>query len=231
MIGNGLSAHRVSGASGAAADRIRSGSDYTGRYSVVYSRSIERRRSRNSRQSTRPYRSSTQAAAQSGTQDGGQTSCKNRCETGSVHGPCGTLVEVRVRGDRERKREAVILTAARAFRRARLSQHLAGRHRERAQRHQADRLSLRREQGTAAVRVLPHRTQPDHGGLRGRSAARSGSARERLEYVISRYAEAITSDFGWCMVQAENQDLSPAMSRKVKALQVRHRSGHPPAAS
>ena len=44
------------------------------------------------------------------------------------------------------------------------------------------------------------------------------SARERLELVISRYAEAITSDFGWCMVQAENQDLSPAMSRKVKAL-------------
>ena len=36
--------------------------------------------------------------------------------------------------------------------------------------------------------------------------------------MIRRYAEAITSDFGWCMVQAENQDLSPAMSRKVKEL-------------
>jgi hypothetical protein len=45
-----------------------------------------------------------------------------------------------------------------------------------------------------------------------------GSARERLDFVIRRYAEAITSDFGWCMVQAENQDLSPTMSRKVKAL-------------
>jgi len=44
------------------------------------------------------------------------------------------------------------------------------------------------------------------------------TARERLAVVIARYAEAITSDFGWCMVQAENQDLSPAMSRKVKAL-------------
>jgi hypothetical protein len=45
-----------------------------------------------------------------------------------------------------------------------------------------------------------------------------GSARERLEYMIGRYAEAITSDFGWCMVQAENQDLSPTMSGRVKAL-------------
>ncbi|HKE96761.1 MAG TPA: hypothetical protein VKB34_20795, partial [Povalibacter sp.] len=43
-------------------------------------------------------------------------------------------------------------------------------------------------------------------------------ARERLAVVMTRYAEAIASDFGWCMVQAENQDLSPAMSRKVKAL-------------
>jgi AcrR family transcriptional regulator len=44
------------------------------------------------------------------------------------------------------------------------------------------------------------------------------SARERLDHVIRRYAEAITSDFGWCMVQAENQDLSPAMSRNIKSL-------------
>jgi AcrR family transcriptional regulator len=44
------------------------------------------------------------------------------------------------------------------------------------------------------------------------------SARERLEHVIERYAEAIAGDFGWCMVQAENQALSPAMSAKVRAL-------------
>ena len=43
-------------------------------------------------------------------------------------------------------------------------------------------------------------------------------ARDRLSVVMTRYAEAITSDFGWCMVQAENQDLSAAMSRKVKTL-------------
>lgn len=43
-------------------------------------------------------------------------------------------------------------------------------------------------------------------------------ARTRLAAVVTRYAQAITSDFGWCMVQAENQDLSPAMSKKIKAL-------------
>src|SRR4029453_18901031 len=47
------------------------------------------------------------------------------------------------------------------------------------------------------------------------------SARERLDHVIRGYAEAITSDFGWCMVQAENQDLSPAMSKNVRALKSR----------
>lgn len=49
-------------------------------------------------------------------------------------------------------------------------------------------------------------------------AASRSTARERLAVVMTRYAEAITSDFGWCMVQAENQDLSPAMSKKVRAL-------------
>ncbi len=43
-------------------------------------------------------------------------------------------------------------------------------------------------------------------------------ARERLTAVLKGYADAITSDFGWCMVQAENQDLSPNMSKKVRAL-------------
>lgn len=46
----------------------------------------------------------------------------------------------------------------------------------------------------------------------------SDGARDRLEHVIERYAEAIAGDFGWCMVQAENQSLSPAMSAKVRAL-------------
>jgi AcrR family transcriptional regulator len=48
--------------------------------------------------------------------------------------------------------------------------------------------------------------------------AGDGPARERLRVVVQRYAEAIASDFGWCMVRAEDQDLSPAMGRRIKAL-------------
>lgn len=43
-------------------------------------------------------------------------------------------------------------------------------------------------------------------------------ARDRLVAVIRRYAEAVTSEFGWCMVRAEDQDLTPVMSRRIKAL-------------
>jgi AcrR family transcriptional regulator len=46
----------------------------------------------------------------------------------------------------------------------------------------------------------------------------SATGRERLTAVIRRYVEAITSAFGWCMVRAEDQDLSPAMSRQIKLL-------------
>ncbi len=43
-------------------------------------------------------------------------------------------------------------------------------------------------------------------------------ARARLNAVLRHYAEAVASDFGWCMVRAEDQDLSPAMSRHIKSL-------------
>src|SRR5579863_1963825 len=43
-------------------------------------------------------------------------------------------------------------------------------------------------------------------------------ARERLAAVLRRYGEAVASEFGWCMVRAEEQDLAPAMSRHIKAL-------------
>jgi AcrR family transcriptional regulator len=43
-------------------------------------------------------------------------------------------------------------------------------------------------------------------------------ARERLLAVVRRYAEAVTSEYGWCMVRAEDQDLSPEMSRRIKML-------------
>ena len=36
--------------------------------------------------------------------------------------------------------------------------------------------------------------------------------------MLRRYGEAMASEFGWCMVRAEDQDLSPAMSRHIKAL-------------
>jgi AcrR family transcriptional regulator len=43
-------------------------------------------------------------------------------------------------------------------------------------------------------------------------------ARERLSAVLRHYGEAVASEFGWCMVRAEDQDLSPAMSRHIKTL-------------
>jgi AcrR family transcriptional regulator len=43
-------------------------------------------------------------------------------------------------------------------------------------------------------------------------------ARERLKAVLRHYGAAIASEFGWCMVRAEDQDLSPDMSGHIKAL-------------
>jgi AcrR family transcriptional regulator len=43
-------------------------------------------------------------------------------------------------------------------------------------------------------------------------------ARERLTVVLLRYAEAIASEFGWCMVRAEDLNLSPELQAHVKAL-------------
>src|ERR1700742_674809 len=44
----------------------------------------------------------------------------------------------------------------------------------------------------------------------------ASNSREALAGVVRRYAQAITSEFGWCMVRAEDQDLSPAMSQRIK---------------
>ncbi len=132
-----------------------------------------------------------------------------------------------LRGHHALKREAVILAAARAFRAARLPQHLARR---------PGRASLKvtkptlylvcAEQGSHPVRVLP-------GGPRARSRPRStecekatGPARERLFAFIRGYAAAIVGDFGWCMLRAEDQHLGAAMGRKIKLAQGRHRPAH-----
>lgn len=127
----------------------------------------------------------------------------------------------RVRGDRERqrelKRDAVILAAARAFRER-------GFH----------NTSL--DDIAAALHVtkptlyyyVPNKEQMlfecFEEGV-GRLAAACGDAREssangreRLVALVHRYVEAITSDFGWCMVRVEDEDLSPAMGARINAL-------------
>jgi AcrR family transcriptional regulator len=45
-----------------------------------------------------------------------------------------------------------------------------------------------------------------------------GPARERLFAFIRGYAAAIVGDFGWCMLRAEDQDLGADMSRRIKLL-------------
>jgi len=47
------------------------------------------------------------------------------------------------------------------------------------------------------------------------------SGRDRLRQVLRRYAVAIASEFGWCMVRAEDQDLAEPLSA-----QIRVRKGH-----
>lgn len=124
--------------------------------------------------------------------------------------------EERVR-DREKKRYAVILTAARCFR-------------ERGY-HNTSIDDVARTLNVTKPTVYHYVENKEqllfecfHAGLRQIKEAfeeiedSNATALERLSSVMTRYAEAITSDFGWCMVQAENQDLSAAMSKKVRAL-------------
>lgn len=125
-------------------------------------------------------------------------------------------VNARLR-DRERKRDAVILVAARAFR-------------ERGY-HNTSLDDIASELNVTKPTVYHYVANKEqllfecfraglHQIMEAFEEIRNSNedARTRLGAVVTRYAEAITSDFGWCMVQAENQDLSPAMSRKVKAL-------------
>jgi AcrR family transcriptional regulator len=52
-----------------------------------------------------------------------------------------------------------------------------------------------------------------------REAERSDrTARERLNAVVRGYAEAIASEYGWCMVRAHAPDLGPEMGRQINAL-------------
>jgi len=52
-----------------------------------------------------------------------------------------------------------------------------------------------------------------------REAERSDRpARERLSRVVRGYAQAIASEYGWCMVRAHEHDLGPAMGAQINAL-------------
>ena len=166
----------------------------------------------------RPGRSRNPVSRQSRARQSRETA---RTTSGTVNGaPSGRdlwlAADTRAR-DRERKRDAVILTAARAFR-------------ERGY-HNTSLDDIARELNVTKPTVYHYVATKEQllfecfrSGLnqimQGFEDIRDsgGSARERLAFVLERYAEAITSDFGWCMVQAENQDLSATMSRKVKEL-------------
>jgi AcrR family transcriptional regulator len=49
-------------------------------------------------------------------------------------------------------------------------------------------------------------------------SASKACGRDKLLLLMRRYAAAMATEFGWCMVRVEEQDLSPAMSRRIKQL-------------
>jgi AcrR family transcriptional regulator len=119
--------------------------------------------------------------------------------------------------DREIKREAVIRAAARAF-------HAHGYHNTTIERIAA---TLNVSKPTIYYYVTNKEQLLFECFVAGlerireairRSQTAGPSARERLDGVIRDYALAIASEYGWCMVRAEDLDLSAEMSRKIKAL-------------
>ena len=65
--------------------------------------------------------------------------------------------------------------------------------------------------------MFPRRPGADPGGDSRRGGVIEGGL-ARLNEVIRGYARAIASDYGWCMVRAEDQDLGPETGRHIKAL-------------
>ena len=61
--------------------------------------------------------------------------------------------------------------------------------------------------------------EPMQSALREQKSS-TAPARERLNAVLRQYAQAVASDFGWCLVRAEHQDLNEPMSGQVRALKV-----------
>ncbi len=44
------------------------------------------------------------------------------------------------------------------------------------------------------------------------------SGREKLAALVRRYVEVMASDFGWCMVRVEDHDVSPAVARRINSM-------------
>jgi AcrR family transcriptional regulator len=61
--------------------------------------------------------------------------------------------------------------------------------------------------------------EPIRAALRAVRTAKA-PARDRLNTVLRQYAQAVASEFGWCMVIAEHQHLSASMSGHIRALKV-----------
>jgi AcrR family transcriptional regulator len=123
----------------------------------------------------------------------------------------------RRRVDHDLKREAVIRTAARAF-----YEHGY---------HNTSLDDIARELGVTKPTVYYYVASKEQllfecfrAGLEPIRAAlaevenSAGSSRDRLRRVITDYARAIASEYGWCMVRAEHQDLGPELSARVRAL-------------
>jgi AcrR family transcriptional regulator len=140
-----------------------------------------------------------------------------RARAGKATDPAAAWQGRRRRADHDLKREAVIRTAARAF-------HEHGYHNT-----SLDDIAL--ALGVTKPTVYYYVANKEQllfecfrAGLQPIRAALAevrnsgGSSRDRLRRVIADYARAIASEYGWCMVRAEHQDLGPELSARVRAL-------------
>lgn len=123
----------------------------------------------------------------------------------------------RRRRDHDTKREAVIRTAARAF--------------DERGYHNTSLDDIAAALGVTKPTIyyyVPNKEQllfecfraglePIRAALQ-RAGQAPGSGRERLREVMHDYAVAIASEYGWCMVRAEHQDLGEELSQRVRAL-------------
>lgn len=123
----------------------------------------------------------------------------------------------RRRRDHDTKREAVIRTAARAF--------------DERGYHNTSLDDIAAALGVTKPTIyyyVPNKEQllfecfraglePIRAALQ-RAGQAPGTGRERLRDVMRDYAIAIASEYGWCMVRAEHQDLGAELSERVRAL-------------